>query len=80
MLKTAVLLLSLFLSHLAISSELVGAWELVSGEYVNKKNELVGYQSFELKALKVLSVDHFSFTSEKSGEFWAGVWHRHLSS
>ncbi|GGD62954.1 hypothetical protein [Lacimicrobium alkaliphilum] len=53
------------------ASELEGAWELVSGEYVDPKGELIDYQAIEMKSLKVISGSHFSFTSMKGDEFWA---------
>ena len=54
---------------------LVGSWQLVSGEYLNDKNQWIDYQDLNLTAIKVISKTHFSFTTMKleSGTqtFWA---------
>ncbi|WP_160154647.1 hypothetical protein [Microbulbifer sp. ALW1] len=61
---------SLF-SSLSFSKDLTGVWELVSGNYVDGSGKLVNYKDLDLKALKVISDSHFSFTSMKGDVFWA---------
>jgi len=71
--KTALisLLSVLFVFAQAWAKNFDGAWELHSGEYVNEQNELVKYEQLEMKSMKVISGDHFSFISHARGEFWA---------
>ncbi|WP_051687386.1 hypothetical protein [Microbulbifer sp. HZ11] len=59
------------ISSFASADSLTGAWELVSGNYVDNKGTLLDYQDLDFKALKIISDRHFSFTSMKGGEFWA---------
>ncbi|WP_228768473.1 hypothetical protein [Shewanella sp. TC10] len=58
-----------------LHSPLIGSWELISGEYLNDKNQWVDYQGLNLEAIKVISNKHFSFTTIKNNskvkEFWA---------
>ncbi|ALS98053.1 hypothetical protein [Lacimicrobium alkaliphilum] len=61
----------IFAAGAAAEGELEGVWELVSGEYVDPKGELVDYQTMKMKSLKIISDSHFSFTSMKGDEFWA---------
>lgn len=49
----------------------VGTWQLVSGEYVNEKNELVDYKTLGINSQKVITKRHFSFVSMANGKFWA---------
>lgn len=71
MTKVFVLLLLLFITPYSYATQLEGAWELVSGEYVDADGKLIDYQSIELNSLKIISTNHFSFTSVKEGKFWA---------
>ncbi len=50
---------------------LEGAWQLVSGEYVDAEGRLVQYETLGLSAIKVLSATYFSFTAMKGDGFWA---------
>ncbi len=53
------------------SNPLVGAWELVSGSSVNEDNSVTNYEEAELKSLKVLSENRFSFITSSKGSFYA---------
>jgi hypothetical protein len=53
------------------SNPFIGSWQLVSGEYVNDKNELVDYAEADLHSIKVLSTTHYSFISMSGEKFWA---------
>ncbi|WP_066967406.1 hypothetical protein [Microbulbifer sp. Q7] len=58
-------------SSLSLAKDLTGVWELVSGNYVDGSGKLVDYKELDMKALKVITDSHFSFTSMKGGTFWA---------
>lgn len=49
----------------------VGAWELVSGSYVDKDNTLTNYADAAIVSLKVLSEGKFSFITTAQGTFYA---------
>ncbi|QFU21971.1 hypothetical protein FM038_007265 [Shewanella eurypsychrophilus] len=57
----------------------IGSWQLESGKYLDDKGLWQDYDSLNLKAIKVLSASHFSFTTMKEvnqdgevkDEFWA---------
>ena len=68
---TTILVLLFTLNHAVNASELEGAWQLVSGEYINENNERIDYLDSGMASIKVLAGNHFSFTSEKDGKFWA---------
>jgi len=53
------------------SNDFIGSWQLVSGEYVNDKNELVDYADADMNSIKILSASHFSFISKSGDKFWA---------
>lgn len=57
------------------NNPLIGSWALLSGEYLNNKNQWVNYQDLQLDAIKVISEKYFSFTTmkqESAGKsFWA---------
>lgn len=53
------------------SNPFVGAWELVSGAFVDENNSVVNYEDSEVKALKVLSENKFSFITHSQGAFYA---------
>ncbi|WP_416305452.1 hypothetical protein [Neptunicella sp. SCSIO 80796] len=55
----------------ALAGILDGAWQLVSGEYLDEQGKLVSYEKTGMQSLKVLSGNHFSFTSMKNSQFWA---------
>ena len=75
----------LSLSSTALASELmtnpfIGSWQLESGKYLDDKGQWQDYKNLNLKAIKVISSSHFSFTTmkeieqvdgEKKQEFWA---------
>ncbi|MCQ3829259.1 hypothetical protein HXX02_07360 [Microbulbifer elongatus] len=69
--KTVLALALSLISSFASADNLTGAWELVSGSYVDNKGTLLDYQELDFKALKIISDRHFSFTSMKGGKFWA---------
>lgn len=50
---------------------LEGTWQLISGEYIDAKGKTVSYASTDMQSLKVLTPEHFSFTSMKGEQFWA---------
>ena len=68
---TLLFLLSVWVSPFAVAQDLAGAWELVSGEYIDAEGELVNYGESDLQSVKILSATHFSFTSMKGRDFWA---------
>lgn len=67
------LLFCLFYSSVlyAQDNKFEGTWQLVSGEYINDKKELITYASLGISSQKVISGHHFSFVSLANGEFWA---------
>lgn len=64
-------LLVLLVSTWVQATELKGSWQLVEGEYLDAEGQLVSYQDVKMTAQKVLSDQHFSFTSMRDGKFWA---------
>lgn len=54
------------------TQDLEGAWELVSGEYVDAQGQAVDYASTRLEGMKVIQDGHFAFTTTQAGRFWAG--------
>ncbi|MGB1199666.1 MAG: hypothetical protein ACPG46_11505 [Thalassotalea sp.] len=55
----------------ATENPFIGTWQLVSGEYVNDKKEVVSYHSLEIRSQKVISSQHFSFVSMSKNKFWS---------
>src|SRR4026207_1371128 len=53
------------------SNPFVGAWELVSGSFVDENNTVINYEEAEVKSLKVLSENKFSFITSSKGAFYA---------
>ncbi|GAA0786055.1 MULTISPECIES: hypothetical protein [Pseudomonadati] len=57
------------------SNPLMGTWQLVSGKYLDEKQQWVDYQHLSLRSIKIISESHFSFTTIKdvqgSKQFWA---------
>ncbi|KRG42235.1 hypothetical protein ARC78_09845 [Stenotrophomonas pictorum JCM 9942] len=51
---------------------LQGAWQLQSGESVNKEGAVVDYASQKLAGTKLLADGRFAFTTTSDGKFWAG--------
>lgn len=72
-------LLGVQTSTLAADNPFVGSWQLVSGKYLDGKGKWVHYSELKLTAIKVISANHFSFTTMKNigtfdkpkQEFWA---------
>ena len=72
-------LLGVQTSTLAADNPFVGSWQLVSGKYLDGKGKWVHYGELKLTAIKVISANHFSFTTMKNigtfdkpkQEFWA---------
>ncbi len=52
-------------------TELAGAWELVSGSYVDGDGKTIDYTGADMISLKVLSEGKFSFVSHAKGAFYA---------
>lgn len=48
-----------------------GAWQLISGEYVNHKGELVNYKDLQLSSIKIITNGHFSFVTMSGDKFWS---------
>lgn len=63
----------------AADNPFVGSWQLVSGKYLDGKGKWIHYGDLKLSAIKVISANHFSFTTMKNvgsldkpkQEFWA---------
>lgn len=55
------------------SNPFVGAWELVSGFYVGGDGSVTKYDEADLKSLKVLSEEKFSFVTLAAGAFYAAA-------
>ena len=53
------------------SNPFIGSWQLISGEYINDKNELVDYAAAEMNSMKVISASRYSFISMSGEKFWA---------
>ncbi|WP_269792726.1 hypothetical protein [Stenotrophomonas sp. Iso1] len=51
---------------------LQGAWQLQSGEFINKEGVPVAYASQKLAGTKLLADGQFAFTTTSDGKFWAG--------
>jgi hypothetical protein len=51
---------------------LQGAWQLQSGEFINKQGAVVDYASQKLSGTKLLADGRFAFTTTSDGKFWAG--------
>lgn len=51
---------------------LQGAWQLQSGEFINKEGAAVDYASQKLSGTKLLADGRFAFTTTSDGKFWAG--------
>jgi len=68
------IILTMAASLLFISSgyakNLEGVWELVSGEYINHEGNLVNYRDLNLKAIKIIKQNHFSFVTMSGDTFW----------
>lgn len=68
-----IVLISVFylpLTH-ANNSPFIGTWQLVSGEYLNDKQELISYETLGIASQKVINETYFSFVSTANGKFWA---------
>lgn len=59
------------ISSVDSKSELQGRWALVSGEYVNYEGKLVQYSELDLKSIKLISNDYFSFVTMSGDKFWS---------
>ena len=70
-LNALITLLALLCSLPLQATELNGSWQLVEGEYLDADGKMVSYQDVGMSAQKVLSEQHFSFTSMRGGKFWA---------
>ncbi|GIU24542.1 hypothetical protein L2719_06775 [Shewanella schlegeliana] len=65
----------------AAENPFIGSWQLVSGKYLDGKGQWVEYSDLKLSAIKVISANHFSFTTMKNVgsdakptlEFWAAA-------
>lgn len=71
---TTVLFISLFainFASIAKENPFKGTWQLISGEYLNDKKELINYDSLGISSQKVINEQHFSFVSMSNGKFWS---------
>jgi len=68
---TSVMFLACIGNVSANEADLEGAWQLVSGEYVNHQGELVNYKDLRLNAIKVIAGGHFSFVTKSGDKFWS---------
>jgi hypothetical protein len=50
---------------------LIGAWELISGFYVEENGAVTNYENANLRSLKVLSEGKFAFVTSANGAFYA---------
>jgi hypothetical protein len=72
-----ILLLYIFLitatliSTNAIANDLLGSWEMVSGEYFNEKGETVAYNTHKLESIKLITASHYSFVTVTDVKLWA---------
>ncbi|PKG57426.1 hypothetical protein CXF83_16290 [Shewanella sp. Choline-02u-19] len=63
----------------AAENPFIGSWKLTSGQYLDGNGKWVQYGDLKLSAIKVISENHFSFTTMKNigteakpeSEFWA---------
>jgi hypothetical protein len=53
------------------AGQLIGAWELVSGSYIDADQAALDYSQAGIQALKVLSESKFSFVTTARGVFYA---------
>lgn len=51
---------------------LEGSWQLLAGA-VNEQGQQIDYAKAQMKGVKVISGNHFSFISEKDGKFYAAA-------
>ena len=65
------ILTSVSLYGWASSNPFIGTWQLVSGEYVNNKNETISYETIGIRSQKVIGEKHFSFVTFSKEKFWA---------
>ena len=67
-----VLAAAAFCAQAGDAPSLQGAWQLQSGEFINKDGEPVAYASQKLAGTKLLADGRFAFTTTSDGKFWAG--------
>jgi hypothetical protein len=67
-----VLAIATFCVHADEAPSLQGAWQLQSGEFINKGGVPVAYASQKLAGTKLLADGRFAFTTTSDGKFWAG--------
>jgi len=60
-----------FIAGSTFASDFDGAWELISGEYVDGSGKLVDYQTMNMKSMKILADGHYQFISMAGEKFWA---------
>ncbi len=71
-LSGAVLAVATWCAHANEAPSLQGAWQLQSGEFINKDGATVDYASQKLAGTKLLADGRFAFTTTSDGKFWAG--------
>ena len=59
--------------HSASANSLQGAWQLIAGEYIDAQGQTISYSAADMQSIKILSAQHFSFTSVKGQQFWASA-------
>lgn len=71
-LSGAVLAVATWCAQANEAPSLQGAWQLQSGEFINKEGATVDYASQKLAGTKLLADGRFAFTTTSDGKFWAG--------
>jgi len=71
-LSTVALAAAAFCATASPASPLQGAWQLQSGEFIDKQGRPVAYASQKLAGTKLLADGRFAFTTTSDGKFWAG--------
>ncbi|MCC2605987.1 hypothetical protein [Planctobacterium marinum] len=69
-LKSIITVITLFVTGTCYATHLEGVWELESGEYRDHKGKLVAYSELNLKAIKIINQQHFSFVTLSGETFW----------
>ncbi|GMG87679.1 hypothetical protein [Biformimicrobium ophioploci] len=64
-------LLAAVVSAPSYGNAFAGTWELVSGEYLDHKGKLTQYSDLDLKSIKIIAGDHFSFVTMSGDKFWS---------
>lgn len=71
-LATLLLAVSVFSAWADDTPALQGAWQLQSGEFLDKDGARIDYASQTLAGTKLLADGRFALTTTRDGKFWAG--------